>query len=146
MSVDTSRAIASLQQLATTVESAVIAELVALGPDLEQELQATRVHGDVSGATRASYRVYPVHDGDDGSSSAASGVAAAEANNPGHGTSERHGSISGDVLLVASVFTDYAEIIATEEGGSKDAVSPFMARYGAMIAQNLAAAIRRRLG
>lgn len=146
MSVDISKAIASLRQLEIEARAGAITALTGLADDLTQELASTRVHGDVSGATRASYRVYVVHEADDGSATAADGAAAADALNPGHGVVDRHGSIGDDVLLVASVFTDYAEHLATDEGGAKDAVSPFIARYGPAIAQEAAAGIKRRVG
>jgi hypothetical protein len=143
---DISRAMASLRRLRAEAEAGAIAGLTAAAPAYEQELAGTRVHGDETGATRASYRVYVVHEGDDGSNAATDGAAAADSLNPGHGVRGRHGSIGEDVLLVASVFTDYAEHLATDEGGAKDAVSPFIARYGPQIAQDAATGIKRRLG
>jgi hypothetical protein len=144
--VDISRALASLRQLPAEVQAAAARALGGLGEDLQGELAGTDVHGDVTGATRASYRVYVVSELDDGTNAAADGAAAAEALNPGHGVVERHGTIGDDVILVASVFTDYAEFLATENAGAKDAVTPFMARYGKVAAQEVAAAIRKRLG
>lgn len=145
MSVDVSRALASLRALPVEVQAAAITALGGLAQDLEGELAATDAHGDVTGATRASYRVYVVHDGDDGSAAASDGAAAAEAKNPGHGVVARHGTIGDDVVLVASVFTDYAEHLAVDSAGAKDAVTPFMPRYGPAAAAEVAAAIRRRL-
>lgn len=146
MSVDISRAIASLRQLETEARAGAIVGLTALADDLTQELAATRAHGDVSGATRASYRVYVVHENDDGSAAAAAAAGEADALNPGHGEVGRHGSINDDVLLVASVFTDYAKYLATNNGGAYDAVSPFIARYGPQIAAEAAQGIKRRAG
>ncbi|HMQ30014.1 MAG TPA: hypothetical protein PKD53_04765 [Chloroflexaceae bacterium] len=144
--IDIRSALAGLRRLPAEAQAGAIPALAGLAEDLTGELQATDVHGDVTGATRASYRAYVVHEADDGSNAAGEGAAAAEALNPGHGVVARTGSIGDDVILVASVFTDYAEHLATDEAGARDAVGPLITRVGEAAAREAAAGIRRRLG
>lgn len=144
--IDIRSALAGLRRLPAEVQAGAIPALSGLAEDLQGELEATDVHGDVTGATRASYRAYVVHEADDGTNAAGGGAAAANALNPGHGVVARYGSIGDDVILVATVFTDYAEFLAADEAGARDAVGPLIARRGEAAAQEAAAGIKRRLG
>jgi hypothetical protein len=144
--IDISSALSALRRLPVEVEAATITELTGIAGDLQSELQGTRAHGDDTGALRSSYRVYVVHQGDDGSNAASDGAGAAEALNTGRGVVERSGEIGDDVLLVASGFTDYLGLIATESGGAKDAVTGLLPRVGPALTQSVASAIARRLG
>ena len=146
MSTDPRSAIRALRGLAPAVQGAAGAALTAATARLEAELQATDAHGDVTGATRASYRVYVVSETDDGSTAAADGAAAAEALNPGRSVIVRQGEIGDDVVVVATGFTDYLDLIATESGGAKDAVTALLPAAGPSLAQTVAGAIARRLG
>lgn len=147
MRTDASTAIRALRALREqVVVPAASSALAGSAPDLEQALAATNAHGDVTGATRASYRVYVVTPEDDGSGAASDGRAAAEAKNPGRGTVVRHDGLGDDVGLVATGFTDYLEEIVVESGGAKDAVTPLVPRYGTALTGEIAAALRRRLG
>lgn len=146
MKTDPSQALRALRGLPVAVAAAAEAALRARVDALTAQLQATDAHGDITGATRASYRVYVVSETDDGSNAAAEGLAAAEALNPGHGAIVRQGEIGDDVLVVATGFTDYLEILVTESGGAKDAVTSLLPGQGAALSQAAAAGIARRLG
>jgi hypothetical protein len=146
VTTDPSSAIRALRRLKLDVQAAAAVALDPVAGQLQDQLQGTDAHGDVTGATRASYRVYVVSEVDDGSAAAADGAAAADAENPGSGIVVRQGSIGDDVLLVATGFTDYLEHITTEQGGAKDAISSLIPDAGTSITQAVAAGIRRRLG
>lgn len=146
MSTDASTALRALRGLPTVVQAAATAALAARVSRLEAELQATDAHGDVTGATRASYRVYVVSETDDGSSAAADGAAAAEVLNPGSSTIVRQGEIGDDVIVVATGFTDYLEHIVTDSGGAKDAITALLPAAGSTLSTAAADGISRRLG
>lgn len=147
MRTDASQAIRALRALrAQVIVPAATSALASAAPDLEDQLRATDAHGDITGATRASYRVYVVTPEDDGSAAAGDGRAAAEGLNPGHGTIVRHDGLGDDVGLVATGFTDYLDDLATQNGGAKDAVTPLVPGAGARLTADIARSVRRRLG
>ncbi len=154
LSVDDTGLLTGLDRLLQAIDQATDDGL-ADGADLMQaDLQATRAHGDQSGATRASYRAYPIGPGHDGSAESTSGYAAAAddlSGFTGHGGQALRQD-SGVVLgadqkgIILTSFTDYQDKLETENAGDKATLGPTLQQDAEQATVMVAAASKRRLG
>lgn len=107
----------------------------------EAEMQATNAHGDVTGATRASYRAFVIGGTHTGSAEAASGYSAAQAANPAGALSQSSGVSLGPegrgVILTS--FTDYQDKLETENAGQKAVLGPTLQQNAQAFTQAVAA-------
>lgn len=113
----------------------------------EAEMHATTAHGDITGATRASYRAFVIGGPHTGSAEAASGYAAAEAAisghaNPhgGHALSDDSGVTLGadDRGVLMTSFTDYIDRLVIDNAGQRDALTPTLQRNAQLFTQAVA--------
>jgi len=96
------------------------------------DMRATDAHGDITGATRASYVAFPVGLGADGHE-ALDSLDAVGALNPGHSAHD-HESISEKFAVIFMSGTDYQYKLETENGGKKAVLTPtFLAYYLAVM-------------
>ncbi len=92
------------------------------------DMKATGAHGDITGATRASYVAFPVGLGADGHE-ALDSLDAVGALNPGH-TAHEHVSNPAKFVVVFMSGTDYQYKLETENAGAKSVLTPtFLAYY-----------------
>lgn len=141
---DVREALAALRRLPAEAQRGAADGMAALEPTLEADLQGVRRHGDVTGATRASYRVYVASAANDGGGAAAlDGAEAAERRNPGSAELQDVGGLGSDVAMVASGFTEYLPDLERE---GRDNITNFWPARAAEVTQAAATGIRRRLG
>lgn len=112
--------------------------------DITEEMQQTRAHGDVTGATRASYSARRVGRGSSGAAQHAASVAAAASLNPGHVASASV-SVAGLGVLIDSA-TDYQEDLETENAGEKAVLGPTLAAEHPNLTRAAAAGSKKALG
>ncbi len=106
-----------------------LAEAAAL---MQDDMQATSAHGDMSGATRASYRAFVIGGSHTGQAEAASGYAAAQQaltgfrGHAGNAQSLDSGITLGDdergILLTS--YTSYQHVLETARAGEKAVLGP----------------------
>lgn len=107
-----------------------------LAVSITSDMKATTAHGDITGATRASYVAYRVGLGKDGTP-ALDSVDAVGALNPGHaalGTAH----IDGALGLIIMSGTDYQVKLETEQAGLKAVLTPTFLAYYLAITQAFA--------
>ena len=126
MNIDDTQLLSGLDALLTRITAGVEAGLASEAPAAQQLMQETHAHGDITGATRASYRVFVIGGPHTGSAEAASGYAAAEAaiaanaaaqrGREGHALSQDSGvSLGPDSRgLLYTSYTDYQDKLEVE--------------------------------
>lgn len=153
LTIDDARLLADLDALLETIAGAAEQGLSDGAARMQEDLQATTAHGDVSGATRASYRAFVVGGRFDGSAEAASGYAAAaeklaDAAHGGQPLRQDSGIVLADdergILLTS--YTDYQDALETELGGEKAALGPTLLQDADLVTQLVAARSREALG
>ncbi len=113
----------------------------------EAEMQGTSAHGDITGATRASYRAFVIGGSHTGASEATSGYAAAQAaigssivSHGGAALSQDSGvSLSPDergVLLTS--YTDYQDALEVDNAGQKAVLGPTLQQNALAFTQAVA--------
>lgn len=148
---DIERGLARMRQLQ---RDAIEEGLDTAAPTVQQAMQDTSAHGDMSGATRASYRAIPIGPDRDGSAQAAAGYAAAAAALAGY-TGHAGQPLSQDSgvtltpgahgLLLTS-FTDYQDKLETEHAGQKAVLGPTLQQFDHDITRTIAGVSREKLG
>lgn len=99
----------------------------------QSEMKATSAHGDITGATRDSYRAFVIGGSHTGASESASGYAAAQAAIAGAVVSHGGAALSQDsgvhlgpdergVILTS--YTDYQDKLETDNAGAKAVLTP----------------------
>ena len=116
-----------------------------VAPDLRADLQATKAHGDVTGATRASYGVRVLGRGETGAAAFADEVAAAAALNPDE-VATASVTITTDLGAVWDDKMAYAEDRETARAGEKATLGPSTAPFGSALTAAAARGSRRALG
>ena len=112
--------------------------------DITRDMQQTRAHGDVTGATRASYSARRVGQGQTGATAHAASVAAAASLNPGHVASAAV-SVAGIGVIIDSA-TDYQEDLETENAGEKAVLGPTLTAEHLELTAAAAAGSKKALG
>lgn len=150
LTIDDKQLEAGLRRMAEAHERAITRGLRRGASQAERILQDTRAHGDNTGATRDSYRVYADVDADTAS---ASGYAAAQDALAAHGRrgftvegSAARGSVSvptGHRAVVYTGFTDYLPSLQRDNAGQKAALAPTLQETGSGITQTVAEELRR---
>ncbi len=121
----------------------------------EAEMYATFAHGDITGATRASYRAFVIGGTHTGASEAASGYAAAQAAISGAIVSHGGAALSQDsgislsqdergVLLTS--YTDYQDKLETEKAAQKAVLGPTLQSHAQGFTAAAAKGSRSKLG
>lgn len=115
----------AFEKLEQDIEEAIADELTIQCDDVTEQLQATKAHGDVTGATRASYYALTATADDDGGDISGPARAAANEKNPGHASSETIPSPGPDAIkVVITSGTDYQNKLEEENAGKKAVVGP----------------------
>jgi hypothetical protein len=109
------------------------------------DMRQTSAHGDVTGATRASYNARRVGRGETGAAQHAASVAAVEGHNPGHVGSESI-AITTDLGVIVDSATDYQDQLETQQAGEKAVLGPTIAAAGSGLTAAAAAGSRKALG
>jgi hypothetical protein len=108
------------------------------------EMQQSPAHGDVTGATHASYNARRVGRGATGAAAHAAAVAAVEGLNPGHAASAGV-TVAGIGVIIDSA-TDYQERLETENAGDKAVLGPTIGAEGLSLTAAAAAGSKKALG
>lgn len=150
LTIDDKQLEAGLKRMAEAHGRAITAGLRRGAAQAERILQDTRAHGDQTGATRDSYRVYADVDAE---SAAASGYAAAQEALAAHGRrgftvegSAGRGSVSvrqDERAVVYTGFTSYLPSLQTDNAGQKAALAPTLQETAASITGAVAEELRR---
>jgi hypothetical protein len=143
---DISQALAGLDRLKKLALDGAVAGLQGVAGPAAERLRQDAPHGDVTGATRASYSAYVVAPGVDGGPAIRRGLAEAEARNPGYGQEYSAGAIGEDVVLVTTAFTSYFADLINRNAGEADQLSLDMINQSPTYTQAAADGIRRKLG
>lgn len=147
---DVSSAFAALDRLPAVVEQINQAGVDSIAPDVTRAMQDTAAHGDISGASRGSYRALTKTNA---STEAASGYALASAalsSAPtGYGQAVRTptgiAQNEGNVVMVLTDYTSYGQDRETAEAGKRAVEGPTLIQFSQQITQAIAAASRQRL-
>lgn len=144
---------AGLARMLDIIDQAIEAGLDQAAPVVQAAMADTNAHGDMSGATRASYRAIPIGAGRDGSGPAAAGYAAAAAALTGYtghagrplrqDSGVRLGPHERGMLLTS--FTDYQDELETENAGQKAVLGPTLHQYALEITRTIAGVSREKL-
>jgi hypothetical protein len=113
----------------------------------QAEMEATTAHGDITGATRDSYRAFVIGGSHTGASEAASGYAAARAaignaitTHGGQALSQDSGVVLGPdergVLMTS--YTDYQDKLEIDNAGQKAVLAPTLQRNATAYTQAVA--------
>jgi hypothetical protein len=156
--VDDSGLYAGLEQLLALTVAGLEAGLAQAANVAEALMHDTHAHGDITGATRASYRVYLIGGEHTGAAEAASGYAAAEAaisaaeaagrSHGGQALSQDAGVAVGpsERGLIYTSFTDYQDRLEIDNAGQKAVLGPTLQATAEQNTERAAAALRERLG
>ena len=123
MSLNIANVLRALPGLRAHHEQQIRDGLDSVAADAQAILQSTTAHGDITGATRASYRAYAVGPGCDESGEVADGVTAVSRLNPG-AEALRDYSLPATFGLILTGFTNYLPKLQFEYGGAKAALEP----------------------
>ncbi len=97
------------------------------------DMRDTSAHGDITGATRASYVAYAVGFGLD-DNAALDSLDAVGALNPGHSARDSVFIGASEIAVIFMSGTDYQYKLETERGGQKAVLTPtFLAYYLAVV-------------
>lgn len=108
-----------------------------MAPQIETSLVETTAHGDITGATRASYSARVVGFGETGAARFGQAVAAVETLNPGHVATEPI-SMAGPGIVLDTP-TDYQHKLETENAGAKATLGPTLGAFANLITAAVAA-------
>lgn len=147
ITIDDTNLIAGLDRLLATIAERTERGLAKQASVAQGEMQATSAHGDITGATRDSYRAFVVGGTQTGASESASGYAAAQAaiagaivSHGGHALSQDSGvSLTQDqrgVLLTS--YTDYQDKLETENAGQKAVLAPTLQQNASLFTKAVA--------
>lgn len=137
ITTDISGALAGIDQLIDIIYQGVENSLADVAVYDQSLLESTVAHGDITGATRSSYRVFLIGGSHDGSAEASSGYADAQAAITAY-TSRGFSGHGGQALiqdsglnltpqqrgLLYTSYTDYQVKLETENGGQKATLGP----------------------
>jgi hypothetical protein len=151
ITIDDTALLRGLERMAEAHEQAITRGLRRGASRAEAILQGTHAHGDVTGATRDSYRVYADVDAE---RAAASGYAAAQsalAAQARRGFTVEGGAKrqtfyrlkQGERGVGYASFTDYQDSLEKDNGGQKAALGPTLQETASGITQDVAEEIRR---
>ncbi len=99
----------------------------------QREMEDTSAHGDITGATRASYRAFVIGGSHDGGAEAAAGYAAAQAAIAAHANPHGGQALSQDSGIVLSQdergvlitsYTNYQDRLEIDNAGQKAVLGP----------------------
>lgn len=146
---DFTEVFAALARLPAVIEEVNQAGVDAIAPEVRQAMQDTAAHGDISGASHASYRALTATNA---VAETASGYAAASAALSGqpdsYGQAVRQDTgiaqTDGHTVMVLTDFTSYGADRETAEAGKRAVEGPTLQQYSQQITQAIAAASRRR--
>lgn len=139
-----------LHKLMALIEEVTQAGIDQAAPFVEQAMRDTVAHGDVTGATRASYRAMTATNA---AQAAASGYAAAQAllaagaSHGGKALSAPSG-ITQDAdtrVMVLTSFTDYQHRLEIDDAGEKAVLRPTLEAYSTDITRTIAGVSRERM-
>ncbi len=147
---DFSSVFASLDRLPNVVEQINQAGVDTIAPTVRQAMQDTAAHGDISGASRGSYRALTATNA---ATETANGYAAASAALAGapalYGQPVRQDTgiaqTDGHVVMVLTDYTSYGQDRETAEAGKRAVEGPTLQQFSQQITQAIAAASRQRL-
>lgn len=150
ISHDFTAVFAALDKLPIVVGAVCQAGVDQIAPAVQQAMQDSAAHGDISGASHASYRALTRTNA---AEQVASGYAAAEAalaaQPPSYGHAVRQSSGisqgSAEAVMVLTDFTSYGEERETEEAGKRAVEGPTLLQYSQQITQAVAGVSRSRL-
>lgn len=154
MVLDDRDLLARLDELMRRIPQGAEDGLAAFAPSAQAQLQATTAHGDVTGATRASYRVFLVGGVHTGAAEAASGYEAAKAQIEAYPKRAGGEALSQavDVALgpderglIYTAYTDYQDKLETENAGQKATLGPTLQATAQDATRAAADGIRRRM-
>lgn len=147
LQIDDSKLLAGLDRLLAHIPAQAEHGLAKQAELAESEMHATSAHGDVTSATRASYRAFVIGGAQTGDGAAASGYAAAQAaiasatgKRSGHALSQDSGvALDADdrgVLLTS--YTDYQDKLEVEHAGAKAVLAPTLQQHAQQFTQAVA--------
>lgn len=98
--------------------------MASVARDVQVDMQATRQHGDITGATRASYRAYVVGPGSDESAAVAAAIDAVANLNPGAEALRDYALPDNTLGVIMTGFTDYLADLQKDNAGQKGILAP----------------------
>lgn len=140
---DASQLIAGLAALKENIELGAAHGADDIAPLITDALKDSKAHGDVTGATRASYVAYRVGLGKNGQE-ALDSLDAVGALNPGHSAHDTV-TINGLIGIILMSGTDYQYKLETERAGEKAVLTPTFQAYYLAITEAIANGIRDNL-
>lgn len=150
--LDLTSVLAGLNRMLAVIDEATQAGIDQAAPLVQQAMQDTTAHGDITGATRASYRALTATNA---SAGAASGYAAAEAaiagspvSHGGQALRQPSGVTQGEneLVMVLTDFTDYQDKLETERAGEKAVLGPTLYEHSQDITRTIAGVSKERMG
>jgi hypothetical protein len=147
ITIDDTALLAGLDKLMAHIEAQVEKGLAAQAHAAQADMEATSAHGDITGATRASYRAFVIGGAHDGSTEAGSGYAAAQSaiasaitTHGGQALSQDSGIHLGPdergVLLTS--YTDYQDRLEIDNAGQKAVLGPTLQQHAQAFTQAVA--------
>ncbi len=147
LAIDDKALYAGLDKMLAQVFAGVEAGLADGATVIEADLQATTAHGDVTGATRASYRAFVIGGTHDGSAEASSGYQAAQSANPRGALKQDSGVVLGsdERGLLLTAYTNYQEFLETKYAGAHAALGPSLQAHAQTVTKLAAEGSRKAL-
>lgn len=113
--------------------------LASAARDAEADMRRTRAHGNVTGATRASYRAYAVGPGaPDESGTVGAAVSEVARLNPGAEALRDYSLPAGTVGVVLTGFTDYLPDLQVDNAGQRAVLLPTLIAFTEWFIQSAA--------
>lgn len=106
--------------------------------DVQADMQATRQHGDITGATRASYRAYVVGPDIDESQAVSSALSAVGNLNPGAEAVQDYTLPANTLGVIITGFTSYLPDLQTDNAGRKGILAPTLFQWAPVLLQSAA--------
>lgn len=152
--IDDTQLYVRLNALLELIPEACAAGLQAEAGAAQTDMQDTSAHGDITGATRASYRAFVIGGPHTGAQEAESGleaaiaaIASAVTDHGGRPASMDSGIVLGDddrgVLLTS--YTDYQDKLETEHAGQKAVLAPTLQAHATAFTKAAADGSRAKL-
>lgn len=136
----------ALDQMQRQIEQAAVDGLRQAAGEVTAFLQASDAYGDQTGATRAGSIAFVVTPEDDGSGEFNAAYGAVAELNPGHAYAEdAEGPGPDELMLVATVPTDYQQHLETANAGDHATLRPAMEALGPQILGTWTRAVEARL-
>lgn len=127
MSLDISEILAKLDTLEAHYKTSAINGLNGVATEAQTEMQANTAHGNITWATRTSYRAYVVYPDHTGATILAGAVASVESHNPGHSATAPFELNDRSVGVVLTVPTNYQVYLETLNAGLRAVLGPTFA-------------------